>query len=102
MSANKLINAVIALVEKRPADAREMLRSPEMKQISSSEVQQRLACAVLKRERAAQVMVLKQVLNDSLRIEVTQAVSADPAEAYLQGVAAVEKIIDDYIDAFDS
>ena len=55
MSANKLINAVIAMVEDRPQDAREMLRSPEMKSIPLGEVHSRLSKSLRDREIKAQI-----------------------------------------------
>ena len=99
MSYNKLINAVIALVEDRPADAREMLRSPELK-VSASEVQQRLFTALRERETAARVDSLKDVLLTSLRIDADTIERDDPKhrEAFLRGVTAVEKIVENLLD----
>ncbi len=102
MSSNKLINAMVALVEERPKDVREMLRSPELK-LSVGEVQSRLASAIRKRENKAKVSVLKQVLNETIRIDMSLTVAWSPQqrESYLQGVAYVEEVIDDLIEDLD-
>jgi len=102
MSANKLINAVLALVEDRPKEAREMLRSPEIK-VSVGEVQARLSSAIRKRENKAKVEVLKQVLNKTLRIDMSLVhdLSDGQKEKYLQGVAYVEEVIDNIIEDLD-
>lgn len=102
MSTNKLINAVIALVEERPADAREMLRSPEMK-TSVSEVQNRLATALRKREAKAKIKALKSVLTHSLRIDTDIYQSLPECrEAFVLGISAVERIIDGHIEEFET
>jgi hypothetical protein len=98
MSANKLINAVIALVEDRPKDAREMLRSPEMR-VSVGEVQNRLFTAIRKREVQAQVAILKQILSTTLRLEIH---TGPEEEAYAKGIADVEEIIDHVISELES
>lgn len=99
--SNKLINAVIALVEDRSSDAREMLRSPELK-ISISEVQGRLGTAIVKRENAAAIKILKDVLNKTLRIDVEKSVGDANREAFIQGVSQVEEIIDNVISTLES
>lgn len=91
---NTLLNSVIALLENRPKDAREMLREGVRE---DGAVLTRLMTAIRKRETAAQVRVLKQVLTDSLRID-----SGAADEAYLQGVEKVEGIIDEYIISLDN
>lgn len=104
--SNTLINAVIALISERPADAREMLRSPEMRNISPGEVQSRLHVAIKDREIKAQVFVLKQVLSTALRINATEATEnhtdLDADELFLMGVAEVERIIDNAILELES
>lgn len=108
MSTNTLINAVLALVEERPSDAREMLRSPEMR-VSSNEVQVRLAKALQTREDAAVTRILKSILRVSLRADSKAAAKSldqkwdtSHEEAFLQGVAFVESIIEDYVHEFKS
>lgn len=99
MSYNKLINAVIALIEDRPADARKMLRSPEAK-FSIGDVQNRLFVAVKNRENVAMVSILKNVLRASLRIDsdIPDLATAHQREAFLMGVAAVEQIVENYLE----
>lgn len=96
-----LINAVIALIDERPADAREMLRSPEMRSVSPNEVHSRLHVAIKDREIKAQVAILKRVLSTALRINAVEATEhhsdLDADELYLMGVAEVERIIDEAI-----
>lgn len=104
MSYNNLLNAVIALVEDRPADAREMLRNPDTK-IPVGEVQSRIFQAVKNREDSAQKSILKDVLRTSLRIDANKPKakvdwSEDQREAFLMGVAAVEQIVEDYLASF--
>lgn len=103
MSYNKLLNAVIALIEDRPSDARDMLRSPEMK-IPIGEVQGRVFEALDKRAHLSQIDALKSILRSSLRIDADKPKgkvnwSDEQREAYLMGVAAVECIIEDYLGA---
>lgn len=101
--SNKLINAVIALIEERPKDAREMLRSPEMK-VSVSELQSRLNLAIEKREAIAQVQALKLVIAATIRIDMNLVHNRtdDQKERYLEGVAYVEEIIDNLIASLES
>lgn len=94
--SSKLINAVIALIEERPWDAREMLRSPEMK-LPIGEVQAKVLSAVANRERIAQLKSLKAILGKSLQLQAPRKASEAEAESFLQGVAALEDIIEDYI-----
>ena len=113
MSANKLLNAVIALVEDRPDVAKEMLRSPEMR-MSSTEVQGRLSRALAEREAKAIVSAMKSVLRLSLRADPAVAAEAQGIEwddsmewahrvhdeAFYQGVSFVEKLLEEYIEGF--
>lgn len=97
---SNVINAVVALVENRPKDAREILRSPGMK-ISSTELQARLERSLVKREREAIAAAMKDVLKRTLRVNVKAALgekyNESLEESYLQGVAFVESILDEYI-----
>ena len=106
--SNKLVNAVIALVEDNSRVAREMLRSPELK-LPIGEVQSRLYTSLLKRDKKAQVEALKSVLLESLRIEPskpltgTDSTSAAPwsdkeKEIYFMGVARMESIVEELIE----
>lgn len=92
------------MVEDRPKEAREMLRSPEMR-VSSTDVQIRLAEAVAKRECKATTLALRSVLRVALRAnpqDIAKASGliwdASHEEAFLHGVAFVENILEDYID----
>jgi len=106
MSANKLINAVIAMVEDRTQDAREMLRSPEMRSIPLGEVHSRLSKSLRDRETKAQIAILKQVLGSSLHINATEATEhhsdLEPEELYLMGVVEMERVIDNAIAELES
>lgn len=98
---NTLINGVIALIENRPKDARVILRSPELK-IPIGEVQSRLASAIEKREKLAQIEALERILNTSLRIDVelTHPKFSDPEkEGFVAGITYLENIIYDAIAA---
>lgn len=101
--SNALINAVIALIENRPKDARAMLRSPELK-VPVSELQMRLATALDKREKKAQLEVLQRVLQTTLRIDINLLSdwTDEQREQYLEGVADVETIIDNIITGLES
>ncbi len=106
---NTLINAVIALVEGRPKDAREMLRSPAMRVSSSSEVQIRLAKAIRQREDEAVVKAMKATLQITLRVDVKAEAKRlnttwdeSHEEAFLHGMAYVEEILDEHITALSS
>lgn len=101
MSKNTIINAVIALVEERPKDAREMIRSSG-NNIDAGALQNRLSQALRSREAKAKIEALKSVLTASLRIDTDKYQSLpDLREAYVQGIGAVETIIDDYIEALE-
>lgn len=101
--SNQVINAVIALVEDRAKDAREMLRSPGSK-IDIGEVQTRLAIALNERVSKAQIEVLKRALRSSLHLDPSVEIpkSDEEREAYLLGVSHVEGIIDDIIEELES
>lgn len=98
--SNKVINAVIALIEDRPSAAREMLRSPELK-VSINEVQNRLFDAVRRREARAKVEALKDVLRTSLRLDPSNRGFQSDAEreAFILGISAVETIVENAIDS---
>jgi hypothetical protein len=88
---NKLLNAVIALLEDRPEDAREMLRSPEVKAAGSiSQVKLRLFAAVYKQNANFAKKILRGILCDTLRLEPKQG---QDAETFLSGIVAVEDLI---------
>jgi hypothetical protein len=95
--SNRLINAVIALVEDRPTDAREMLRSPELA-ISVTELQMRLHNAIHRRERAAAITQLKQALLASLTYQPPESYSDKEKEAYFAGINRLETWIDERIE----
>ena len=97
MSANKLINAVIALVEDRSEAAKEMLRSPEMR-LSSTEVQVRLEKALREREAKAVTEAMKSVLRVSLRADPGDTLSGTEVEAFYQGVTFVEHLLEEYVE----
>ena len=86
MSDNKVLNAVIALIENRPEVAKELLRSPEMS-ISVSEVTVRLNYALDDSRDKAIVEVLRKILRKTLVLT-----SDNPS--YMQAVVDVEKIIE--------
>lgn len=91
MSNNKVINAVVALIEDRPKVAREILRGPEVN-LSTSELIGRVYTALQDRERKAAIEALKNVLRSSMRVtHPTQD------ETFFVGVATVEGIIEDAI-----
>jgi hypothetical protein len=105
-ASGKLVNAVIALVEERAADAREMMRSPEMR-VSSSELQIRLAKALQTREDTAITKTLKSILRVSLTADAQYTAKklgftwdSDNEEAFLQGVVWVETIVENYLNEF--
>ena len=102
--SNKLVNAVIALVENNSKVAREMLRSPELK-IPIGEVQSRLYDSLTKREKKAQIEALMSVLSTSLRIEPGKISPEDPSpwsdkekNIYFLGVARMESIVEELIE----
>lgn len=101
--SNKLINAIIAMIEDRPSIAREILRSPELN-IPIGEVQARLSKALTKIEGKAIVQILKNIVSESLRLDPKETSTIDTPEKtkdFLLGVIAVEEIIDRYIDIFE-
>lgn len=97
--SNKLINAVIALIEDRPEDARAMLRSPEVKDLSVSEVQGKLYAALDVIKDHAVKKALRDVLNHTIKLgqKDGRKIPEDSYEAYVQGIVEVENIIDSHI-----
>lgn len=93
--SNKLINGVIALVEDRPEVARALLRSPELKGVSVSDVQVRLEVALENLKIKAVKQALRDVMSKTLRLSSTE-------EAFLQGVVAVESILEQAIEDLES
>lgn len=93
--SNILINSIIALIEERPQDAREMLRGPDLK-ISITDVQTRLDTAIYNREREATKIALKQIMNISARIDVDKLnpnMSIEERDAFVEGITHLENII---------
>lgn len=97
---NKLLNAMIALIENRPEVARTLLRSPDMKAFSIGEVQSRLHAALDRAKAGAIIEALRQVMHQSLRLTGTldPGATEQQQEAFLKGVAAVESILEHYIE----
>lgn len=95
---NKLINVVIALVEDRPEDARGMIRSPEMKDTSISELKVRLYASLDKNRDEAAREALRDVLRLTAKlgtgIESGEKFPTDPYEAYVHGITIVEELVD--------
>lgn len=99
---NEVINAVIALVENRPKDAREILRNSK---VSSSALQIRLSSAIYVSEQKAIVKTLKDILASSLRVDIKKEIKkTTPAqeEAFIQGITYVEELIDREIRVSES
>jgi hypothetical protein len=105
--SSKVINAVISLIAGRPEDAREVLRSPELKIKSISDVQVRLAGAIEGVKCGAVKQSLRELLQHTLRLERPTKLIAEIGEdadtatlraaldnAYLQGVTAVEDLVE--------
>jgi len=88
MSYNKTLNAVIAFIEDRPEVAREILRSPEMEQVSISDVSARLYHALEDCKDKAIVEVLRKVLRKTMALTSKDLV-------YMQAVVDVEQIIEE-------
>lgn len=100
MANNNIINAVLALVEDRPKDAREILRGPDCR-ISSPELLTRLYTSLANRENKAIRSVISTVLQDTLKVnakDVSDKLGVEwderEEEAFLQGVVYVERILD--------
>lgn len=89
MSISKVWNAAIAIIEERPADAREILRQEE---IPTGPLQARLISAVRAVASDSSLNALMKVLQTTLRLEPQQGV--DKA-SYYQGVADAEKVVED-------
>lgn len=95
---NKLLNAVIALVENKPEVARTLLRSPDMKGASISEVQSRLYDALDKIKAEAARAALRGVMQRSLRLSVLKGDTVEEeAEVFMTGVVAVETLLEEAI-----
>lgn len=93
--SNKLLNAVIALIENKPEIASDYLRSPEMKGVSISEVQSRLYTSLEKLKADAAREALRDVMQRSLRLVAGS--DKDDGELFMFGVVAVETIVEDAI-----
>jgi len=95
---NEVINAVIALIEDRPHNARQILRAPGVN-VPISAVQARLNVAVENREKKAKIEVLKEVLRRSLR---AQPKEKETSEAFFEGVSHVESIAEVLLGELES
>lgn len=108
MSENRIINAIIALIEDRTDEAKEMLRSPEMR-VSSSDIQGRLGAAIDFRESKATTFAMKTVLYKSLRADPKDEArrnnlkwNSSHEEAYFLGISHVESIIEACIEELNA
>lgn len=99
MSLSTALNLAIALADGRARDARAMLSNIPMTELKSvSQVQTRLLQAIERRESAAVYAALEETLQDSLKIDLPD-VSDEACEQFAAGVAAVEKLINDRMEA---
>lgn len=99
--SNKLLNAMLALVENRPEAARAILRSPDMKNTSISEVQIRLYALIDKIKADAAKSALRDIMQRSLRITIDSENEAD-AELIMTGVVTVETLLEEAIAKLES
>lgn len=106
--SSKVINAVIALIEDRPQDAKEMLRSPELK-VSSSELQSKLFSSLRKRENAAAAKALKDVLRSTLSVDadllpilLKRACTEEEKEAFLLGICHAEDVVEETLGDYSN
>lgn len=97
--SNVLVNAIIALIEEDSKKAREILRSSELK-MPIGEVQARLFSALRKRDAKAQIVILKKVLTESIKVE--PSADQNDKEVYFQGVTRVEAIIDGFVESLSA
>lgn len=97
MSVGKSWNAAIALIEGRPQDARELLRSPEMQGVNIAELQMRLEKAVAERADKDLVDTLHRLLHRSLSLEPAEGQSR---ESFFAGVTAVEKLVEEILATY--
>lgn len=93
MSLMKAMNAVIALLENRPAVAKEIFRAPEsdVKDIGDLE---------LKLEVAVNHRVAKEIsesLMATLRLEPPKAYDSRDREVFYEGVRAVEQVFENLV-----
>lgn len=108
MSENKIINALIAFIEGRTSEAKEMLRSPEMR-VSSSDVQGRLEAALDFRVSRQTIHTIKDVLHRSLRVDPKEEAArlklkwtTSHEDAFYTGVNYVESLLEEYIEQLDA
>jgi hypothetical protein len=97
---NKLLNALLALIENRPQVARELLRSPELKINSLSDIVARINSAIVTANTKYNELVLKSILRESLSIEIPEITDANRqyVDAFVAGVTAVEEIIEERLN----
>lgn len=104
MLENTIANAVLALVENRPEDARSIVRSSSLGEKSSPffTIQDRLHNALAEREKQYARRLLKVILVKSMRLECPfEGILYDgkDEESFLKGVKTVEDIIEDELKA---
>lgn len=101
--SNTLLNAMLALIENRPEVARSLLRSPELKNISVSEVQSRVYILIDKIKADAARDALRKIMQQSMRIDplavkpVGGIADSITQETFMEGVVAVESLLENAI-----
>jgi hypothetical protein len=90
MSLNNGINAVIALLEDRPAAAKEFLRAPTSDVQNISGVMIRLDQAA--RKNAAKE--IREILKQAMSIQPSDDKNPDQIEAFYEGVTSMEYLLE--------
>lgn len=97
MSLNNSMNSVIALLEGRPALAKDILRRPTSDVTNVPEVMSRLDRAVNKRVAKE----LKVILMDLMRLQAPTNYTTDACEYFYEGVAAVEAQLELFVVQYE-
>src|SRR6266568_1904207 len=95
MAENKVLNALLALIEERPEIARSLLRHPDVPVLDVGTIQGRIAMALDKAKAFAVSQAVRGILSETLSLPLP--IDPHDKEIFLQGVTAVETKLEQII-----
>lgn len=100
---NKILNAILALMQDKPHVAWELLRSPELRVVNTSEIHNKINIVLSEIKVKAMKSALTSVLNSSLALDPPseKEYSKEYIEAWMAGVTEVEAIVQEWLNQYD-